>query len=314
MPYVLSREDAPAFWLIDNLWMPLATGVLTQNRLALLEQVCAEGIGGPPTHTHDQDEGFYVLEGACSFQAGGQAIHAPAGTFVFVPRDTDHSFQVVSPGTRVLNFYTPAGFEMILMSIAAPALRREPPPPHAVPMPPAAIVEVLSRLHGQRPTGGLPFVDFPTPENSTTKASSNPFKPYAVDAGSCPAYDWEGLSWRFLATSTQTGGSFSLFEVHANQGDRLEPHSHPHHEALYLIEGTLQATAGESAYRLGPGHFLYLPDHALHSLTVESPTARFLHFCFPGGLETCIQTSVQGSAERSSARRRAGLVYPRGPA
>ena len=75
-PYVLTNENSPAFWLIDNLWMPLAGSFLTGGNFCFLEQICGTGIGGPPTHAHPSDEGLYVIEGHCTFNAGGKTVEA----------------------------------------------------------------------------------------------------------------------------------------------------------------------------------------------------------------------------------------------
>ena len=117
-PYILDRETAPAFWLVATLWLPMATGVQTGNRLALIDQTMPTGLG-PPAHFHPTDEGFYVLEGEITFRAAGQFSRLGRGGFVHLPRSTPHTFFVESEGARVINFYTPAGFEMILMSVAS---------------------------------------------------------------------------------------------------------------------------------------------------------------------------------------------------
>ena len=104
VPYVLTNQNSPAFWLIDNLWMPLAGSFLTNGNFCLIEQVCGTGIGGPPTHSHPSDEGLYILEGHCTFNAGGETVKAGPGTLVYVPRLVEHSFTVDAPNSRLLNF------------------------------------------------------------------------------------------------------------------------------------------------------------------------------------------------------------------
>ena len=117
-PYVLDRETAPAFWMVGTLWLPMATGFQTGNRFSFIEQVMPPGLG-PPTHRHPwADEGFYVLEGTCAFNAEGTTTEAGPGTFVHLPRMTPHSFSVVSNEARVVNFCSPAGFELLVMSLA----------------------------------------------------------------------------------------------------------------------------------------------------------------------------------------------------
>ena len=299
-PYLLTNQNSPAFWLIDNLWMPLAGSFLTGNRFALLEQVCATGIGGPPTHTHPTDEGFYVLEGKCTFRAGGETVEAGPGTFISIPRNTEHSFSVDQPQTRVLNFYTPSGFEMILMSIALPAAERKPPPPNAAPLPPRWIVEELSREFGQQATLGLPFVDMPTPENIVTRPSqTSPAKPYGMTAEKSPAYWSQGILWKILASGQQTGGSYSLMEQLCPEKSGPPPHTHRQDEAIYLLEGELTLIAGPERYEVKGGSFAYIPAGTVHSFRVESKTARLLNFYLAAGFERVIMDLGQPAETRT---------------
>ena len=65
---------------------------------------------GPPLHVHrDAAEAFYVLEGTYSMHLENREELCPPGTFVYVPRDTPHTFKVVSEGPgKKLNLFTPA--------------------------------------------------------------------------------------------------------------------------------------------------------------------------------------------------------------
>ena len=65
-----------------------ARGEQTNGMLTLFENVIAPG-DGPQLHTHaDEDESWYVLQGALRFRLGDALADAPAGSFVFVPRGT----------------------------------------------------------------------------------------------------------------------------------------------------------------------------------------------------------------------------------
>ncbi|MBC7926740.1 MAG: cupin domain-containing protein [Bryobacteraceae bacterium] len=299
-PYVLTNGNCPAFWLIDNLWMPLATSFLTDNRFTLIEQVCATGIGGPPTHTHPTDEGFYVLEGQCTFQAGGRTVVAGPGTFISVPRNIEHSFTVDQAGTRVLNFYTPAGFEMILMSIAMPAQERVPPPPNAVPLPPRWIVEELSREYGQTAVLGLPFVDIPNAENTVTRPlEGSTVQPYGLRAGEAPTFWWDSILWSLLASGEQTGGSYSLIEEICPRDSGPPAHTHEQDEALYLIDGALTVMAGSKRFEMNSGSFAYIPAGTVHSFRADSAQTRLLNFYFPAGFERTIQQFAEPALTRT---------------
>lgn len=60
-----------------------------------------EGMG-PPPHSHNWDESFFVSSGQIQFICGGETTICGAGTLVYVPANTVHSFS-----------YGPGGGEMI---------------------------------------------------------------------------------------------------------------------------------------------------------------------------------------------------------
>ena len=57
---------------------------------------------GPPPHSHDWDESFYVTRGQIQFTCGGETTMCTAGTLVHVPAGTVHAFR-----------YGPGGGEML---------------------------------------------------------------------------------------------------------------------------------------------------------------------------------------------------------
>lgn len=84
----------------------------TDGALTAFESIAAPR-EGPPLHIHvNEDEIFYVLEGSFRFKLDGELRDAPAGTFVFIPRGAEHTWQNVgdAPG-RFLVVTAPAGFE-----------------------------------------------------------------------------------------------------------------------------------------------------------------------------------------------------------
>ena len=61
--------------------------------LTVIEALSAPG-EGPPLHVHrEQDEFIYVLEGTFRVKLGNDLIEALPGSFVFIPRDTPHTWQ-----------------------------------------------------------------------------------------------------------------------------------------------------------------------------------------------------------------------------
>ena len=76
---------------------------------------------GPPLHTHaNEDETLYVVEGRVRFKLGDELQTGPAGSFVFVPRGTPHTFQNVGAGpARMLIHFSPSGMERFFDGFAA---------------------------------------------------------------------------------------------------------------------------------------------------------------------------------------------------
>ncbi len=125
--YQLNRDQAPAFWQVDILWLILADGSQTGNAFSLMEELCPKD-SGPPPHTHTQLEIFYLLDGEITFLVDGEEIRGSAGSIVVVPPGATHSFRVDTEVCRVLNMYVPAGFERSVMELGEPAPERTLPP------------------------------------------------------------------------------------------------------------------------------------------------------------------------------------------
>ena len=90
----------------------LATAEQTGGVLGIFRQTIAPK-SGPPTHLHGMEAEFcYVESGQFNFKLGERVVNAPAGSFVFIPRRTPHTFQNVGTEPGVLLFgVTPGGFE-----------------------------------------------------------------------------------------------------------------------------------------------------------------------------------------------------------
>ena len=126
-PYVATVEEGTAYWMVDILWVVLATGEQTGGEYSLMWELCPKG-SGPGPHYHDQDEQFFIEDGEITYLANGEELRARSGSFVLIPRGTIHSFRVDSETATFLNSYTPAGFERTITELAEPARAREIPP------------------------------------------------------------------------------------------------------------------------------------------------------------------------------------------
>lgn len=92
----------------------VATREQTGGALGLFRQTIAPK-SGPPAHIHQsEDEFFYVVSGEFKVKLGDRIMSAPAGSVMFVPRGTAHTFQNAGtePGVLLVGV-TPGGFEKI---------------------------------------------------------------------------------------------------------------------------------------------------------------------------------------------------------
>jgi quercetin dioxygenase-like cupin family protein len=99
--FVLTPDQhAPALNVLGTQITVLAANATTQSYGVTLQQG-TEGTG-PPAHSHDWDECFYVLKGGVEFLCDGCAHTCLAGTLVHVPRGTMHGFHFGPDGGQML--------------------------------------------------------------------------------------------------------------------------------------------------------------------------------------------------------------------
>ncbi len=153
-PYELNRDDAPAYWEVDILWLLLADGRQTGGAFSQFEQLCPKD-SGPPPHTHTQIENFYIMDGVITFLVDGNVIVGKKGSFVTVPAGTVHSFRVDSETALILNSYVPAGFELVITELGDAAPERTlPPKGRTMKHSPEEMARVVER-------SGMKWVDMP---------------------------------------------------------------------------------------------------------------------------------------------------------
>ena len=107
--------------VVGDVYRFLATGNNTHGTYATWEAIVPPG-GGPPPHVHSrEEEGFYILEGEITLQAGEQKIVATAGMFVNMPIGLPHSFKNESnKPARMLISVAPAGLEQMFFEFGLP--------------------------------------------------------------------------------------------------------------------------------------------------------------------------------------------------
>jgi quercetin dioxygenase-like cupin family protein len=130
-PVVVTAQEGQARWWFSNLAVIKATAADTGGQMTIVEVTEPPGVVGPRHVHHREDEAFWVLEGAVTFEIGDTTIAAHAGDYVFGPRDIPHRYAVGDAGCRMLFITTPGGFEDLVIAMSVPAASRTLPPPSA---------------------------------------------------------------------------------------------------------------------------------------------------------------------------------------
>jgi quercetin dioxygenase-like cupin family protein len=99
-------------------WTVLVNAEQTGGNYTLVEARELPG-SEPPRHVHSREDEFvYVLEGRVTFERDGEWLDRPAGTWMFLPRGSEHAFTVQSDDTRLLVLLAPAGLEHCLRELS----------------------------------------------------------------------------------------------------------------------------------------------------------------------------------------------------
>jgi quercetin dioxygenase-like cupin family protein len=97
-PYALEPEEG---WIyrfgID--FNVKASEIQRGRGAAVIEYATKKG-EEPPSHIHEtEDEMFYVLEGAITFQCGSETFDLEKGGFIFLPHGIEHAYTIPTEDT-----------------------------------------------------------------------------------------------------------------------------------------------------------------------------------------------------------------------
>jgi len=127
-PYARRTSSPDSVWYMGALFTFLATAKDTNGQFMLIEALAQPG-GEPPPHTHArEDEAYYVVEGSLEFWVGDQHLLAPAGSYVYLPKNVRHGWKITSGPARLLIMCWPAGLEAYFVEFAEPAQQLVLPP------------------------------------------------------------------------------------------------------------------------------------------------------------------------------------------
>jgi mannose-6-phosphate isomerase-like protein (cupin superfamily) len=145
------------FWFPGHSFCMKATGKDTNGMSGWV--VCENGPRqGVPFHKHKkEDESFYVVEGTFEISVGDKTITGGPGTYAFGPREVPHRWtNVGTTRGRIMNVFTPAGFEAMFYELGLPIPTSDAPPPRD-PAPLIAQMPAVTAKYGNTRTGDFKF-------------------------------------------------------------------------------------------------------------------------------------------------------------
>jgi quercetin dioxygenase-like cupin family protein len=152
--YHLAAGDGDTWWFLDTRMTVKVAAGQSGGAFTLIEWSAPPGFG-PPRHVHnEEDEAFYVLDGAMRVVCGSTTWEASAGSLVFLPRGIEHAFVVLGEAPiRGLQITNPAGFEDFVAELG----RRPQTPGLPTPQPPDIARINEAGLRRGSPTVGPPL-------------------------------------------------------------------------------------------------------------------------------------------------------------
>ena len=113
----------------------------------------------------------------------------------------------------------------------------------------------------------------------------NPLAAGVVRAGEGDHLAQAGTQLTFKSLGQETGGAVLILETQSPPGSMVPPHIHKaEDEFVYLVEGELAATIGETTYTVRPGDLVKMPRGLPHGVHMTGTvTSRALWTVVPAG-------------------------------
>jgi|GEM_PF-585549 len=146
-PHHLAQDQGTSYWIGTAQLTVKIAGKDTGGAYTLLEIKAPNGMKlAPHTHTRE-DEVFVVTSGRVRVYCDNQPFELESGGCVFLPRNLQHSFEVLSEDFRALQIVNPSGFEDMLEELGD--ITKRPAQPGAID--PAAMARVMqvTQKYGQ---------------------------------------------------------------------------------------------------------------------------------------------------------------------
>ena len=276
----------PTFWSNEEgIWVEwfshplryLATAAETGGKYCVSVGVIDKDQGAAP-HSHDFDEGFYILEGAVEFTAGNKKVLLCKGDYIHLAAGTVHFPRGVSDlPSKMLVIAAPCGFDEF--QIRAGGLL-EGPTSHRKRSDQEIHQRVAELAH-----------EFGIDMNPTPEASQAVPKIQITRSNKGRTFDVVGDRYRFLADIEHTGGTYAIWHATVAPGGGPPPHIHRREEeGFYVLSGEIMFEVDGRVLSGAGGAFAQLPIGSRHRFYNPSNLpAEMIIMIAPGGLEKLFQ-------------------------
>jgi quercetin dioxygenase-like cupin family protein len=149
-----------------------------------------------------------------------------------------------------------------------------------------------------------------------TKMTYLKTRPYSLQIDEGHKCQFTGAKVSVKATSEQTNGMFSLFEVSCPPGFATPLHIHYAEDvAVYVVEGALTIFWGSEKKEAAAGSYFFQPRGTPHGFrTAGSVPAKILYITVPAGFDRFIsdqeQAAPEAEPEVAAARYKVEVLGP----
>ena len=145
-PKILQKGEGRALWHLGALMNFKALTEETGGQYWAVEGLADKHMA-VPLHVHTrEDEVWFVLEGEIAFHLGDEVIIGGAGTFVYIPRNVPHTFQIRSGTARWFGYGIGGNLDQWFFETGEPAGALTLPPSPPGPPTEAAIPAIIASL------------------------------------------------------------------------------------------------------------------------------------------------------------------------
>jgi quercetin dioxygenase-like cupin family protein len=125
------------------------------------------------------------------------------------------------------------------------------------------------------------------PEKIQSEQDKNKPKIVALKSGEPDELTYDAGTARFLASSEDTNGAWSLVQLTEKPGYKTRLHKHNYtDEAYYVLEGVLTAKIADKTYELPAGSYIVIPRGTPHAQgNLGKDPVKVLLTMTPGGFE-----------------------------